>query len=96
MKIRNYLDQCEILCQLAEEASELAQAALKLRRCLDGCNPTPVHEVEAWSNLFEEIADVNVCLDQLDISDDAFAMIEEMEIEKTTRWLKRLEEANAE
>lgn len=40
-KIVEHLGMNEILCQLAEEASELAQAALKLRRAYDGKNPTP-------------------------------------------------------
>ncbi len=35
-KISDILPDTEILAQLAEEASELAQAALKLRRALDG------------------------------------------------------------
>lgn len=35
------LPKAEILAQLAEEASELAQAALKLRRAIDKENPTP-------------------------------------------------------
>lgn len=34
-KISDILPKTEILAQLAEEASELAQAALKLRRALD-------------------------------------------------------------
>ena len=38
-KIRDYLSDAEIVAQLAEEASELTQAALKLRRVLDGTNP---------------------------------------------------------
>ena len=38
-KISDILPKTEILAQLAEEASELAQAALKLRRALDGTNP---------------------------------------------------------
>ena len=41
-KIRDYLSDAEIVAQLAEEASELIQAALKLRRVLDGMNPTLV------------------------------------------------------
>ena len=40
-KVSDILPETEILAQLAEEASELAQAALKLRRALDGTNPTP-------------------------------------------------------
>lgn len=39
--VLDYLPREEILAQLAEEASELAQAALKLRRALNGTNPTP-------------------------------------------------------
>ena len=41
-KIRDYLSDAEIVAQLAEEASELTQAALKLRRVFDGTNPTLV------------------------------------------------------
>lgn len=40
-KVSDILPKTEILAQLAEEASELAQAALKMRRALDGTNPTP-------------------------------------------------------
>lgn len=40
-KVSDILPKTEILAQLAEKASELAQAALKLRRALDGTNPTP-------------------------------------------------------
>lgn len=32
----------DILCQIAEEAAELAQATLKLRRAITQTNPTPV------------------------------------------------------
>ena len=66
--IRDHLPDEELLCQLAEEASELAQAALKMRRVLDGRNPTPTPMSEAWANLQEEIADVLNCLQVLDIS----------------------------
>ena len=49
-----YLPETEVLAQLAEEAAELAQAALKLRRVLDGTNPTPLSESEARAALAEE------------------------------------------
>jgi hypothetical protein len=39
-KVSDILPKTEILAQLAEEASELAQAALKLRRALDGIAAT--------------------------------------------------------
>ena len=61
MDIKAAIGECEVLCQLAEEASELAQAALKLRRALDRTNPTPVPESEARERLNEEFADVIVC-----------------------------------
>lgn len=40
-KVSEILPPTEILAQMAEEHSEGAQAALKLRRALDGTNPTP-------------------------------------------------------
>ena len=47
-KVSDILPKTEILAQLAEEASELAQAALKLLRALDGTNPTPKSVEEVW------------------------------------------------
>lgn len=55
------LPEEELLAQLAEECSEAAKAALKLRRARDGVNPTPVSEEEAFSNLVEELADIYLC-----------------------------------
>ena len=60
--IKNNLPKEEILAQLAEESTELAHAALKLRRAIDGKNPTPVSEKQAWANLAEEVIDVSLCL----------------------------------
>lgn len=48
----------ELLAQLAEEASELAQTALKLRRVEDGTNPARISKEDAIKNLLEEISDV--------------------------------------
>ena len=47
----------DILCQISEEADELAKAALKLRRAITGTNPTPVTVDEAVENFIEEYAD---------------------------------------
>ena len=47
--------------QLAEEATELAQAALKYARILRNENPTPMTEKEAYGNIVEEYADVFLC-----------------------------------
>jgi NTP pyrophosphatase (non-canonical NTP hydrolase) len=66
--IHDQLGDEELLCQLAEECNELGKAALKMRRVLDGRNPTPVRMSEAWANLQEEISDVLLCLRVLDIN----------------------------
>lgn len=50
--IRKNLSEREILEQLAEEASELSQAALKAIRALKlSSNPTPLSCLEASDNL---------------------------------------------
>lgn len=54
---------------MAEEASERVQAALKLRRALDGTNPTPKSVEECRKAFEEEYADVMVCMAALDFSD---------------------------
>ena len=64
-KVSDILPKTEILAQLAEEASELAQAALKPRRALDGTNPTPKSVAECEANLMEEFADINNAVDAL-------------------------------
>jgi NTP pyrophosphatase (non-canonical NTP hydrolase) len=91
-----YMSAAEVLTQLAEEAAELAQAALKLRRAITGTNPTPRSLKECEQGLIEELADVNTCLTVLD---------SKMELEweaatniigkKMARWAQRLEAANA-
>lgn len=90
------LPKAEILAQLAEEASELAQAALKLRRAIDKENPTPKGQVEATDDLIEEIADVQLCLEvlfygsELDTLDDKITLTKAA---KKERWEKRLQAA---
>ena len=96
-KVSDILPKTEILAQLAEEASELAQAALKLRRALDGTNPTPKDIEECEMNLLEELADVKVSFTAYlaDSKPCIKSRISE-EINKTAeikldRWLSRLE-----
>lgn len=97
-KISDYLPKTEILAQLAEEASEFAQAALKLRRALDGKNPTPKSIEECEANLREEWADVQVAFDEL-WHDKSPSEILAFDVEcqntitkKLDRWLSRLQE----
>ena len=93
-KICEHLDAPELLAQLAEEAGELTQAALKLRRTMSSANPTPCPPSKALSDLLEEIADVLNCLDaveySLELDQDAVLQIMDS---KRARWIKRLEAA---
>lgn len=86
--IRWKVPTTEILAQLAEEAAELSQAALKLRRVIDKTNPTPVGRAEAWANIREEVSDVAVCLLLLELDSDYTVMDA-----KLRRWAGRLKEA---
>lgn len=95
-KIANHLGINEILCQLAEESAELAQAALKLRRAYDGKNPTPKTVEECVNSLSEEIADVDLCLklfyklfsEKTDF--DWYVEQKKIQDEKVKRWSERL------
>lgn len=87
--VKKVLPKTELLAQLAEEATELAHAALKLRRAIDGTNTTPVTYEAALDNLHEEIADVHLVLNILGIE----SSIEHPGImaAKLERWVRRLQ-----
>jgi NTP pyrophosphatase (non-canonical NTP hydrolase) len=92
--IVEHLSAEDLLCQIAEEASELSQAALKLRRDITQTNPTPVTPKDATKDLIEEYGDVmnavNAFLIKKNIlwtPTDTF----QKEI-KLIRWEKRLRE----
>ncbi len=89
--IASKLSKEELLCQLAEEASELAQAVLKLRRVLDKTNPTPVDFNAAYDSLLEEIADVEGAVKVL-MLDRKKEEIAKISSDKITRWAQRLRE----
>lgn len=87
--ITDKLSQAELLAQLAEEAVELAHAALKLRRVYEGTNPTPVKRSDAFDNLKEEIADVKLLLLILGLENHGPEYMRTMEA-KLRRWEQRL------
>lgn len=93
MKTRpaDYLNTVQLLNQLAEEAAELASAANKMIRVIDGANPTPVSTEDGWNNVLEEISDVQVCAGEI-LNLDDWERVVNMRDEKTTRWMQRLEE----
>ena len=84
----DFLTQDELLAGLAEEACELAQAALKLRRVMNGKNPTPVRIQDALLAFDEEVADVELCLEQIALKDRD--RIREIRNRKLARWIERL------
>ena len=92
-EIREKISREELLAQLAEEAAELAKAALKYRRILDGTNPTPISRKDAFGNLIEEIADVRLVISVLDM-DKYLSDYDVIAAKKTLRWIKRLNEIN--
>ena len=91
-KIRAAVPEDELLCQLAEEAVELAHAALKLRRSKSMLNPTPIMPLEAEANLIEELADVRLVAEVLDRGTKIANQIDGIAASKLGRWAKRLEE----
>lgn len=86
--IRLTVPLVERLAGLAEECSELSQAALKYRRALTGINPTPMDAETCYDKLMEEIADVMLYLETLYLNKK---QIEQIQHDKRERWLGRLE-----
>ncbi len=81
----------DLLCQVAEEAAELAQACCKYQRVRARRNPSPISEKEAEAAVIEEIADVNVAVGELiDKLNVANAVIHRIEEDKCYRWIGRL------
>ena len=86
----------DILCHLAEEAAELAQAALKLRRAITGTNPTPVSYEDAIYNLIEEYGDVvgafRIYAKKSEIDTEVYELSNENIESKFYRWAQRIKE----
>lgn len=81
-----HLGQRAALEGLAEECCELAQAALKLIRAIDGENPTPVSEEACAKKLHEEAGDVLMLLEFLGIVEDGTTA----DNPKWERWARRI------
>lgn len=64
--IKDYIGTPALLEQFAEECTELAQASLKYARKLRNENPTTRHFSEIINHFQEEIADIFVCIDELE------------------------------
>jgi len=81
------------LIQLAEEASELSQACLKLVRVHHG--DTPVPEMDAKMHLLEELADVALCSKVITSKADD-RIVKGIMMQKELRWEMRLNESQTE
>lgn len=95
-KISDYLPKTEILGQLTEELAEASAAASKLRRKIDGKNPTPKTLDECWDDLKKEIGDVINSIDALTEQDpqnyhEFMSECGEYAEPKMERWLSRLQ-----
>ena len=78
-----------MLEMLAEECTELAQASLKLSRKIRRENYTPRSEEACLKSLTEELADVMVCINQIDDIVD-MAAVKKIQKEKLDRWKARM------
>lgn len=80
-----------MLRQMAEECSELSQAALKYIRALR--NETPMRIDEAIEHLTEEIADVCLMIDAVSatvLSERDVDDVQAIKEQKLERWKKRM------
>lgn len=89
--IQSATTEAAMLELLAEEATELAHAALKVARIERGESPTPVNVEAAKANLSEEIADITAVFLAMDRPTETDLKITEAKIE---RWNDRLLEAH--
>lgn len=87
--IREQLSPADQFGQVAEEAVELAHAAMKMQRILNGTNPTPVTEKEAIGKVMEEICDLYNALEVLKL--DANMKYDQIRKKKMARWVERIQ-----
>lgn len=84
------MDERDLLEQLAEEASELSKAALKLIRAAGmNKNATPVTATEAAENLLDEFRDVLIAAEALGMITGDY----QMDSPKWKRWAERVAKA---
>ena len=91
-EIEERIDTDNQLTQLAEEAAELSQAALKYRRAIqtarleENISPTPKTLNETYDSLVEECSDVMLAV----LVTTRHLMSNDIMLNKAKRWLDRL------
>lgn len=83
--ISNEINRSALYEHLAEEASELAQAALKVARIQRGENPCRTEIEEALDNMVEEFTDVMLVAEII-----GYEKNETMYAYKLNRWVNRI------
>lgn len=88
--IRSRVPEAEVYASLAEEAAEIAQAALKCRRTMVEGNPTPISKGTAHTEFLVELGDVMTCLEVLGIDVSTNPTIQTVKNSKLERWADRI------
>ena len=88
--IEEHMTRASLYEMLAEEATELAQASLKMARILRGENPTPIGVQDAHKSIEEEWTDLYLVNRVLSLTTDYVYMKQ-----KAERWVKRLKKREA-
>ena len=88
MKVVESISGLAMYEQLAEEAAELAHAALKLARIGRGENPTPVTRLEVMMKVNEELSDLQLVCEVIGLKPDR-----QIQVQKLKRWAQRIMEA---
>lgn len=90
--IADNISELAVLMALAEEASELSKAAMKLARAkglLD--NPTPISVEQAEADLIEEYNDLLICVGVLNkMSSLTISVDIDLRMRKCRRWAERI------
>ncbi len=85
------------LDQLTEECAELIQAINKHKRACGNGQPVQINKLKALTNVLEEIADVEVVIDQLKAyTPDNTIIINDIKEKKIQRQLNRIKEETKE
>lgn len=88
--IRSRVPEAEMYASLAEEAAEIAQAALKCRRTMVEGNPTPISKGTAHTEFLVELGDIMTCLEVLGIDLNTNQTIQTVKNAKLERWADRI------
>lgn len=90
--IANNISELAVLMALAEEATELSKAAMKLARAkglLD--NPTPISVEQAENDLIEEYNDLLICVGVLNKMPSLTICVDlDLRKRKCRRWAERI------